>query len=69
MLTVMVLWTAFASVFALVLGYSRVPYAAALDGYFFKPFAKLHAGGVPEPVAAGDRRPGDSWPRSWTWIG
>jgi amino acid transporter len=46
-LTVMVLWTAFASVFALVLGYSRVPYAAALDGYFFKPFARLHAGGFP----------------------
>jgi basic amino acid/polyamine antiporter, APA family len=46
-LTVMVLWTAFASVFALVLGYSRVPYAAALDGYFFKPFVKLHEGGFP----------------------
>jgi amino acid transporter len=46
-LTVMVLWTAFASVFALVLGYSRVPYAAALDGYFFQPFAKLHEGGFP----------------------
>ena len=46
-LTVLVLWTAFASVFALVLGYSRVPYAAALDGYFFKPFGKLHAGGFP----------------------
>jgi amino acid transporter len=29
-------------VFALMLGYSRVPYAAALDGYFFRPFAKLH---------------------------
>jgi basic amino acid/polyamine antiporter, APA family len=46
-LTVMILWTAFASVFALVLGYSRVPYAAALDGYFFRPFAKLHEGGFP----------------------
>ena len=46
-LTVMILWTAFASVFALVLGYSRVPYAAALEGHFFKPFAKLHAGGFP----------------------
>jgi len=42
-LTVAVLWTAFASVFALLLGYSRIPYAAALDGYFFKPFARLHA--------------------------
>jgi amino acid transporter len=28
-----------------VLGYSRVPYAAALDGFFFKPFAKLHPKG------------------------
>ncbi len=40
--TLLVLWTAFASVFALLLGYSRVPYAAALDGYFFQMFAKLH---------------------------
>jgi amino acid transporter len=40
--TLMVLWTAFGSVFALMLGYSRVPYAAARDGYFFRPFAKLH---------------------------
>ncbi|MBZ5586331.1 MAG: APC family permease [Acidobacteriia bacterium] len=46
-LTVMILWTAFASVFALLLGYSRVPYAAALDGYFFKAFGKLHPGGFP----------------------
>ena len=46
--TVMILWAAFASVFALVLGYSRIPYAAALDGYFFKPFARLHPkGGFP----------------------
>src|SRR5205814_1651293 len=35
-------WTAFGSVFALLLGYSRVPYAAAKDGYFFKVFARLH---------------------------
>ena len=40
--TVMILWTAFGSVFALLLGYSRIPYAAALDGYFFRPFAKVH---------------------------
>jgi APA family basic amino acid/polyamine antiporter len=40
--TGMVLWTAFASVFALMLGYSRIPYAAALDGYFFRVFGKLH---------------------------
>jgi amino acid transporter len=40
--TVMVLWTAFASCFSLVLGYSRIPYAAARDGNFFKVFARLH---------------------------
>ena len=41
-LTAMILWTAFGSVFALLLGYSRIPYAAARDGYFFKVFARLH---------------------------
>ncbi len=41
--TAMILWTAFGSVFALLLGYSRVPYAAAKDGYFFGVFARLHA--------------------------
>ncbi|MEN3339416.1 MAG: basic amino acid/polyamine antiporter, family [Acidobacteriota bacterium] len=40
--TVMMLWTAFASVFSLLLGYSRVPYAAALEGDYFKVFAKVH---------------------------
>ncbi len=40
--TAMILWTAFGSVFALLLGYSRVPYAAAKDGYFFRIFARLH---------------------------
>jgi amino acid transporter len=39
------MWTAFASVFSLMLGYSRVPYAAALDGNYFKAFARLHAEG------------------------
>ena len=41
-ITAMILWTAFGSVFALLLGYSRVPYAAAKDGYFFRVFARLH---------------------------
>ncbi len=46
--TAMILWTAFGSVFALLLGYSRVPYAAARDGYFFRIFARLHpTGGFP----------------------
>ena len=40
--TCLILWVAFASVFSATLGYSRVPYAAAKDGAFFKVFAKLH---------------------------
>jgi len=42
LVTIMVMVTAFASVFSLVLGYSRVPYAAALDGNYFKIFARVH---------------------------
>lgn len=34
--------TAFGSIFALLLGYSRVPYAAAKDGIFFRQLAVLH---------------------------
>ena len=40
--TIMILWVALASLFAVLLGYSRVPYAAAVNGSFFKVFAKLH---------------------------
>lgn len=40
--TVLILWVAFASVFSATLGYTRIPYAAAADGAFFKVFAKLH---------------------------
>jgi fructoselysine transporter len=40
--TLLVLWIAFASIFAALLGYSRVPYAAALDGSFFSIFARVH---------------------------
>lgn len=40
--TVMILWVALASLFAVMLGYSRVPYAAALDGSFFRVFGKVH---------------------------
>lgn len=42
LVTILILCIAFSSLFAVVLGYSRVPYAAAVDGNFFKPFAKLH---------------------------
>jgi len=41
-ITVMILWTAFGSVFALLLGYSRIPYAAAVQGDFFRVFGRLH---------------------------
>jgi len=40
--TMLVLWIAFSSLFALLLGYSRIPYAAALDGNFFSVLAKVH---------------------------
>lgn len=40
--TALILWVAFASVFSATLGYSRIPYAAAKDGAFFKVFAKEH---------------------------
>ena len=42
LVTGLIMWTAFASVFSLMLGYSRVPYAAALDGNYFKAFARVH---------------------------
>jgi len=38
----LVVWTAFASVFSLLLGYSRVPYAAARDGNYFRVLAAVH---------------------------
>jgi len=45
LMTVLLLWIAFSSVFSLLLGYSRIPYAAALDGNFFPVFARLHPKG------------------------
>jgi amino acid transporter len=41
-LAALILWSAFASVFSLLLGYSRVPYAAARDGNYFSGLAALH---------------------------
>ena len=40
--TCLILWVAFASLFSATLGYSRIPYAAAEDGSFFKVFSRLH---------------------------
>jgi len=45
LVTVLILWTAMASVFAILLGFSRVPYAAAAEGRFFGVFARLHPKG------------------------
>ena len=42
LMTFMVEVTAFAATYAMILGYSRIPYAAALDGAFFRWFGKLH---------------------------
>jgi len=42
LVTALIMLTAFASVFSLVLGYSRVPYAAALDGNYLKIFSRVH---------------------------
>jgi amino acid transporter len=44
---VLVMVAAFASVFSLLLGYSRIPYAAARDGNFFRVFGRLHGKGFP----------------------
>src|SRR5256714_3427341 len=41
--TLLIMWTAFASVFSLLLGYSRVPFAAARDGNYFRIFARVHS--------------------------
>ena len=45
---VLIMIAAFGSVFTVLLGYSRVPYAAAAEGEFFAVFARVHAqGGFP----------------------
>src|SRR5262249_17536330 len=42
-ISILILWTAFASIFSLMLGYSRILYAAARDRNFFAIFGRLHA--------------------------
>lgn len=41
-ITILIIWTCFASVYTGLLGASRIPYNAARDGVFFKKFAHLH---------------------------
>ena len=43
----LVMMAAFSSVFSLLLGYSRIPYAAARDGNYFRVFGRLHRKGFP----------------------
>ena len=42
LMAALIVWTAFGSVFSLLLGYSRVPYAAARDGNYFRSLAAVH---------------------------
>ncbi len=42
LMTLLVLWVAFASIFCVLLGFTRVPFAAASEGRFFAVFARLH---------------------------
>ena len=56
---VLVMVTAFASVFSLLLGYSRIPYAAARDGNYFRVFGGCIAKRISARVAAGAGRGGD----------
>lgn len=44
-LSLMVMWTAIAACFAALLGYSRIPYAAARSGHFFRALAATHPTG------------------------
>jgi len=41
-MTALILFVTASSLYAVVLGYSRIPYAAARDGQFFKVFGRLH---------------------------
>jgi amino acid transporter len=44
-IAILILIASFGSVFAILLGYSRIPYAAALEGQFFSVFSRLHSRG------------------------
>ena len=53
LMAALIIWTAFASVFSLLLGYSRVPYAAARDGNYFRFLAAVHPAPRDSPSLAG----------------
>jgi amino acid transporter len=45
LVSLLVLIASWGSVFAILLGFSRIPYTAAAEGHFFKVFARLHPKG------------------------
>jgi amino acid transporter len=45
LVTLLIIWTALASTFAALLGYSRIPYASARSGHFFRFLAATHPTG------------------------
>jgi amino acid transporter len=45
LVTLSIVWTALAGTFAALLGYSRVPYASARSGHFFRGLARTHPTG------------------------
>ena len=45
LMTLMIVWTSVAAAFAALLGYSRVPYASARSGHFFRALAATHPTG------------------------
>jgi amino acid transporter len=51
--TVLILWTVVACMFAITLGYSRIAYAAARQGDFFRVFAYVHPRGKFPAVSLG----------------
>ena len=42
LVTILLVWSCFGSVFAGMLAYSRIPYGAARYGHFFSPFGRVH---------------------------
>ena len=42
-MTALILFVTASSLYAVILGYSRIPFAAARDGQFFRAFGRLHA--------------------------
>jgi amino acid transporter len=41
-MTALILFVTASSLYAVILGYSRIPFAAAREGQFFAPFARVH---------------------------